>query len=77
MLHDHAATVAKAGTPAPVRENHAAVELELTEGDLYELDGAFPPPTGTQPPEMSDHSRLGSRSPVNVAVTAALPVALS
>jgi diketogulonate reductase-like aldo/keto reductase len=52
LRHDHVATVPKAGTPAHVRENHAALELELTEEDLDELDRSFPPPTGPQPLEM-------------------------
>ena len=52
LRHDHVITVPKAGTPAHVLENHAALELELTEGDLDELDRAFPPPTGPQPLEM-------------------------
>ena len=52
LRHDGVTTVPKAGTPAHVRENHAALELELTDEDLDELDGAFPPPTGPQPLEM-------------------------
>jgi diketogulonate reductase-like aldo/keto reductase len=52
LRHDQVTTVPKAGTPAHVLENHAALELELTEGDLDELDQAFPPPTGLQPLEM-------------------------
>lgn len=52
LRHDHVTTVPKAGTPAHVREDHAALELELTEGDLDELDRSFPPPTGRQPLEM-------------------------
>lgn len=50
--HDVVVTVPKAGTPAHVRENCGALELELTDEDLDELDVAFPPPTGPQPLEM-------------------------
>ncbi|MGI8777577.1 MAG: aldo/keto reductase [Acidimicrobiales bacterium] len=52
LRHRHVTTVPKAGTPAHVRENHAALDLELTEGDLDELDRSFPPPTGPQGLEM-------------------------
>jgi diketogulonate reductase-like aldo/keto reductase len=45
-------TVPKAGTPEHVRENCRALDLELTEEDLDELDAAFPPPAGPQPLEM-------------------------
>jgi diketogulonate reductase-like aldo/keto reductase len=52
LRHEGVTTVPKAGTPEHVRQNHAALELELTDGDLDELDRAFPPPTGPQPLEM-------------------------
>ena len=45
-------TVPKAGTPAHVRENQAALEPDLTDQDLDDLDQAFPPPKGPQPLEM-------------------------
>ncbi len=51
LRHDGVMTVAKAGMPAHVRENHGALELELTGEDLDELDAAFPPPTEPQPLE--------------------------
>ena len=35
-----------------VRENRAAVDLALTQADLAELAGAFPPPSGASPLEM-------------------------
>jgi diketogulonate reductase-like aldo/keto reductase len=35
-----------------VRENHAALDLHLTEQDLAQLDRAFPAPTGLRPLEM-------------------------
>ena len=44
--------IPKAGSPEHVRENHAALELTLTNDDLRELDEAFPPPSGPQPLEM-------------------------
>jgi diketogulonate reductase-like aldo/keto reductase len=44
--------VTRARTPDRVRENRAAVELELTEDDLAELDAAFPPPSGPRPLEL-------------------------
>lgn len=42
-------TVPKAGTPEHVQENNGALELELTEEDLNELDVAFPAPKGPRP----------------------------
>jgi diketogulonate reductase-like aldo/keto reductase len=42
----------KARTLAHVRENRAALDVELTRADLAELARAFPPPSGTQPLEM-------------------------
>ena len=36
--------IPKAGNPAHVRENRAALDLTLTDEDLTELDRAFPPP---------------------------------
>jgi hypothetical protein len=35
-----------------VRENRAAVDLELTKDDLTTLDQEFPPPTGLEPLEI-------------------------
>jgi diketogulonate reductase-like aldo/keto reductase len=52
LRHDGVATVPKAGTPAHVRENHAALEVRLTDEDLDELNRAFPAPTEPQPLEM-------------------------
>ncbi len=49
---DGVSAVAKAGTPAHVEENRAAVELRLTPQDLAELDRAFPPPAEERPLEM-------------------------
>jgi diketogulonate reductase-like aldo/keto reductase len=36
--------IPKAGTPEHVRENGRALEIELGDDDLRELDAAFPPP---------------------------------
>jgi diketogulonate reductase-like aldo/keto reductase len=44
--------IPKAGTPAHVEENRAALDLRLTGEDLAELDDAFPPPEEEQPLEM-------------------------
>jgi diketogulonate reductase-like aldo/keto reductase len=44
--------IPKAGTPAHVRENRAALDLRLTPPDLAALDRAFPPPTRPRPLEM-------------------------
>jgi diketogulonate reductase-like aldo/keto reductase len=44
--------IPKAGTPAHVEENRAALDLRLTREDLAELDAAFPPPEEAQPLEM-------------------------
>jgi diketogulonate reductase-like aldo/keto reductase len=44
--------IPKASSPAHVRDNHAALELKLTEEDYVELDNAFPPPQGPEPLEM-------------------------
>ncbi|MGQ0749413.1 MAG: aldo/keto reductase [Betaproteobacteria bacterium] len=44
--------IPKAATPAHVRENRAALELQLAAQDLDELDRAFPPPQGPMPLEM-------------------------
>lgn len=52
LRHDGVVTVPKAATPEHVRENFGALELQLTDEDLDELDVAFPPPTGPQPLEM-------------------------
>jgi diketogulonate reductase-like aldo/keto reductase len=37
--------IPKSGNVERVRENHAAINLQLAPGDLAELDDAFPPPT--------------------------------
>jgi diketogulonate reductase-like aldo/keto reductase len=44
--------IPKASTPEHVRENRAALDLQLTAEDLAELDDMFPPPDGPEPLEM-------------------------
>jgi diketogulonate reductase-like aldo/keto reductase len=52
LRQDGIIAIPKAGTPAHVRENRAALEIQLTEPDLKLLDRAFPPPDGPRPLEM-------------------------
>jgi diketogulonate reductase-like aldo/keto reductase len=44
--------IPKSGNVERVRENHAAINLQLAPGDLTELDDAFPPPARKIPLEM-------------------------
>jgi diketogulonate reductase-like aldo/keto reductase len=41
--------IPKAASEAHVRDNRAALDLELAPGDLAELERAFPPPRRAQP----------------------------
>lgn len=43
--------IPRAGSPIHVRENRSALDIELTEHDLAELDRAFPPPHEKRPLE--------------------------
>jgi diketogulonate reductase-like aldo/keto reductase len=43
--HDGVNAIPRAGTPSHVRQNAAALDIELTREDLHALDRAFPPPT--------------------------------
>jgi diketogulonate reductase-like aldo/keto reductase len=45
-------TIPKMGTPAHVRENVAALGIQLSKDDLAELDRAFPPPRERRPLEL-------------------------
>lgn len=45
-------TIPKTATLARVEENLGALDIRLTEADLAEIDGAFPPPRRAQPLEM-------------------------
>ncbi len=42
--HDGVNAIPKAGTPEHVRENRRALDLELTDEDVADLDQALPPP---------------------------------
>lgn len=44
--------IPKAGRVDRVRENHGALDVELSPGDLAQLDAAFPPPTRKKALEM-------------------------
>jgi diketogulonate reductase-like aldo/keto reductase len=41
--------IPQSGDPRHVRENHGALDLQLTKRDLADLDLAFPPPRGPEP----------------------------
>lgn len=43
LLQQELVVIPKASTAAHVRENHAALDLTLTDEDLFEIDRAFPP----------------------------------
>jgi diketogulonate reductase-like aldo/keto reductase len=52
LRHDRLIAIPKAGVPAHVRDNRAALDLHLTEQDVKALDRAFPAPTGPRALEM-------------------------
>ncbi|OAN41855.1 aldo/keto reductase [Mycolicibacterium iranicum] len=52
LQHNGVTAIPRAGTLSHVRQNAAARDIELTPGDLDELDRAFPPPTRPRPLEM-------------------------
>jgi diketogulonate reductase-like aldo/keto reductase len=52
LRQEQVIAIPKASSPAHVRENHAALGVQLTEQDLAELDRAFPPPDEATPLEM-------------------------
>jgi diketogulonate reductase-like aldo/keto reductase len=49
LRQDKVIAIPRAGVPAHVRENRAALDVRLTKEDLADLDRAFPPPTRKQP----------------------------
>src|SRR5688572_15633620 len=49
--HPDLVVIPKAIQPEHIRQNRAALDIELTEGDLRELDHAFPPPARRIPLE--------------------------
>ena len=54
LLHQEGVVVIpKAARPDHVRENRAALDLELTGEELKELDRAFPPPKRAEPLQMA------------------------
>jgi diketogulonate reductase-like aldo/keto reductase len=52
LQHPGVCAIPRTGNPEHVRDNHAALSLELTADDLAELDAAFPPPAKKLPLEM-------------------------
>jgi diketogulonate reductase-like aldo/keto reductase len=52
LRHPHVIAIPKAASVEHVRDNRAALDIELTEADLAELDAAFPPPRRKRPLEM-------------------------
>ncbi|TQM13285.1 aldo/keto reductase [Pseudonocardia kunmingensis] len=52
LRQDGIVAIPRAGSAGHVRENHAALDLRLTEDNLAALDRAFPAPTGPQPLEV-------------------------
>ena len=51
LLQKNMIVIPKAGSEAHVRENHGALDVQLTAQDLAELDRAFPPPGRKKPLE--------------------------
>ena len=52
MRYDGVIAIPKAGSVDHVRENRAAAELVLSDGDLAALNAAFPRPRDRRPLEM-------------------------
>jgi diketogulonate reductase-like aldo/keto reductase len=52
LRRDGMCAIPKASSPAHVRDNATALDVELTHEDLDALDRAFPPPSGPGPLEM-------------------------
>jgi diketogulonate reductase-like aldo/keto reductase len=52
LTRESVIVIPKAGRPEHVRENRAALDLELTPAELAELDRAFPPPDRARSLEM-------------------------
>ncbi|MFI0847935.1 aldo/keto reductase [Mesorhizobium sp. IMUNJ 23232] len=52
LRHPHIIAIPKATQPKHVRDNRAALDLQLTPADLSDLDAAFPPPRRKQRLEM-------------------------
>ncbi|MEV8314572.1 aldo/keto reductase [Streptomyces sp. NPDC059900] len=52
LRHDDVIAIPKASTAAHVEENHAALDVRLTDEDLKALDAAFPAPVRKEPLEI-------------------------
>lgn len=52
LRHDHVIPIPKASDPQHVRDNRAAADIRLSDGDLAALDAIFPPPPRKRPLEM-------------------------
>ncbi|GAA1936187.1 aldo/keto reductase [Streptomyces durmitorensis] len=52
LRHDDVIAIPKASTAAHVEENHAALDVSLTDDDLKALDAAFPAPVRKEPLEI-------------------------
>ncbi|MFH8484642.1 aldo/keto reductase [Streptomyces longisporoflavus] len=52
LRHDDVIAIPKAATTAHVEENHAALDISLTDEDLKALDAAFPAPVRKEPLEI-------------------------
>jgi diketogulonate reductase-like aldo/keto reductase len=52
LHHERVGAIPKAATPEHVRENRAALDVQLTNDDSAALDREFPPPSGPVPLEM-------------------------
>ena len=52
LRHKRVIAIPKAGTPEHVRENRAALDIQLTNQDLADLNRAFSPPSEPQSLEM-------------------------
>ena len=52
LRHPDLVVIPKSSTPEHIRDNRAALDIELTDSDFKELDQAFPPPNRKIPLEM-------------------------
>jgi diketogulonate reductase-like aldo/keto reductase len=52
LCRDDVVAVPRSGDVDHVRANAAALDLQLIDEDLADIDAAFPPPDGPRPPEV-------------------------
>ena len=52
LFRQETVAIPKAVSEEHIRDNRAALDITLTERDLQELDGAFPPPNRKVPLEV-------------------------